>query len=85
MKAVQKLSDVYLERCQDMTADQIIQFLDDFRNLHSSKTASSKLISIKIPTHLLNTFKAKSAMANTPYQTKIKILMKAWVLKSSGD
>jgi len=34
----------------------------------------------KVPTDLLNTFKAKATLANTPYQTQIKALMKAWVL-----
>lgn len=81
MKALQRFTDEYLESCRDMTPDQIIRFLDDFRLLHGNQRAPSRLISIKVPTDLLNTFKAKAAMANTPYQTQIKVLMKAWVLK----
>jgi predicted DNA binding CopG/RHH family protein len=81
MKALQKFSDEYLESCRDMTPDQIIQFLDDFRRLHGTRPAPSKLISIKVPSDLLNVFKAKAAIANTPYQTQIKALMKAWVLE----
>lgn len=38
------------------------------------------LFPCKVPTDLLNTFKAKATLANTPYQTQIKALMKAWVL-----
>ena len=81
MKAVQYFSDEYLERCRDMTADQILRFLDDFRRLHGNKPARSKLISIKVPEDLLNAFKARARMANTPYQTQIKALMRAWLLE----
>jgi predicted DNA binding CopG/RHH family protein len=81
MKAVQHFSDEYLQQCRDMTPDQILRFLDDFRQLHGAQTRSrSKLISIKIPENLLNAFRAQAALAGTPYQTQIKKLMKAWVL-----
>jgi predicted DNA binding CopG/RHH family protein len=66
-----------------MTPDQIIRFLDDFRQLHAAPVKSkSKLISIKIPENLLNAFKAKAALASVPYQTQIKKLMRAWVTGS---
>jgi predicted DNA binding CopG/RHH family protein len=66
-----------------MTADQIIQFLDDFRRLHGSKPSPSKLISIKVPNDLLSAFKTKARLVNTPYQSQIKALMKDWVLEPS--
>jgi len=81
MKTVQYFSDEYLEQCQGMTPDQVLRFLDDFRRLHGSRPARSKLISIKVPEDLLNAFKARARMANTPYQTQIKALMKAWLLE----
>ena len=82
MKTVQHFSDDYLEQCKDMTPDQILQFLDDFRQLHGAERRSrSKLISIKIPENLLNAFKARAKLMGTPYQTQIKVLMKAWVLE----
>lgn len=80
MKTIQRFSDEYLESCRNMTADQIIQFLDDFRRLHGGQSTASKLISLKVPKDLLSAFKTKAAMSNTPYQTQIKALMKAWVL-----
>jgi uncharacterized protein (DUF4415 family) len=80
MRTVQRFSDEYLESCRDMTPDQIVRFLDDFRRLHGSRPAPSKLISMKVPTDLLSAFKAKAALAGTPYQSKIKELMKAWVV-----
>ncbi len=81
MKALQRFTDDYLENCREMTADQIIRFLDDFRRLHGSSPAPAKLISMKVPIDLLNAFKAKAALADRRYQTQIKELMKAWVLE----
>lgn len=81
MKALQRFTDEYLESCREMTADQIVRFLDDFRRLHGAAPAPSKLISMKVPTDLLRAFKTKAALADTRYQTQIKKLMKAWVLE----
>ena len=62
MKTVQHFSDDYLERCRDMTPDQIVRFLDDFRQLHGSTAmVKSKLISIKVPENLLNAFRSQAA------------------------
>jgi predicted DNA binding CopG/RHH family protein len=80
MKAVQYFSDDYLEQCRELSAEQIIRYLDDFRCLLAAQPKPSKLISIKVPEDLLNAFKAKSRLAGTPYQTQIKALMKAWLL-----
>lgn len=80
MRPVQYFSDEYLGRCREMTADQIIQFLDDFRQLHGGRSSRSKLISLKVPEDLLEAFKAKARLEHQPYQTQIKRLMKAWVL-----
>ena len=85
MKAVQRFTDEYLESCREMTPDQIVGFLDDFRRLHGSRPAPSKLISMKVPTDLLRAFRAKAELAGTPYQTQIKKLMKAWVLETDED
>lgn len=80
MKAVQYFDDDYLEQCRQMTPDQIIRFLDDFRQLHGAPVQSkSKLISMKVPENLLNAFKSKAALARVPYQTQIKNLMREWV------
>ena len=82
MKPVQYFSDEYLEQCRQMTPEQIIQFLDDFRQLHGAKASTrSKLISIKVPENLLGAFKAKAAHTGIPYQTQIKTLMREWVLQ----
>ena len=86
MKPVQYFSDAYLEHCREMTPDQIIQYLEDFRQLHGAQTQrKSKLISIKIPENLLNVFKAQATREGTPYQTQIKVLMKEWVSGGNQD
>ncbi|MFQ5699194.1 MAG: hypothetical protein ACE5IL_13030 [Myxococcota bacterium] len=80
MRPVQYFADEYLERCRELTADQIIQFLDDFRRLHGETSSRSKLISLKVPENLLEAFKARARLEHQPYQTQIKRLMRAWVL-----
>jgi predicted DNA binding CopG/RHH family protein len=64
-----------------MTPDQIIQFLDDCRQLHGTKAASkSQLISMKVSENLLNVFKAQAAREGVPYHMQIKPLMQEWAL-----
>ncbi len=80
MKPVKRFSKAYIQKCAELTPYQILKFLDDFRSLHSdAERSKSKLISIKVPENLLNTFKTKSKLEGTPYQTQIKKLMKDWV------
>ena len=63
-----------------MKPEQILQFLEDFRNLHfHSISQRTKLISIKVPENLLNAFKAKAKVNGIPYQTQIKRLMQEWM------
>ncbi len=83
MRAVQKFSDEYLARCSEMSADEIVRFLEDFRRIHGNMPAKSRLISIKIPENLLAAFKAKAKLSNVRYQTQIKNLMKAWLTDTS--
>lgn len=82
MKALQTFSPEYLERCQQMTPQEIANFLDQFRQVHGGKSpakAKSKLISIKIPEDLLQAFRTKAELQGTPYQTQIKKLMRDWL------
>lgn len=80
MKSVQYFPKEYLERCASMKPEQILQFLEDFRKLHSyDKSQRTKLISIKVPENLLNAFRAKARVSGIPYQTQIKRLMEEWM------
>ena len=80
-KTLQYFSNDYLQASKQLTPEQILQFLEDFRVLHGSKQVKtkSKLISLKIPPNLLNAFKTKAALEGIPYQTMIKKLMKDWL------
>jgi predicted DNA binding CopG/RHH family protein len=79
MKALQRFSDDYLQRCREMSKDDIAKFLDDFRRLHGGTKSGSRLISLKVPEDLLEAFKAKSSLQGTQYQTKIKELIRDWL------
>ena len=81
MRPVQTFSDDYLQQCRQMTPDQIIRFLEDFRTLQSSRPSRAKLISLKVPENLLASFKARAALIGVPYQTQIKLLMREWLLE----
>ena len=82
MRPVQKFSEEYLDRCREMSSDEIVRFLEDFRRVYGKQASKSRLISIKIPEDLLTAFKAKATLENIRYQTQIKQLMKAWLLES---
>ena len=79
MKPVQKFTDEYLARCSEMSPDDIVKFLEDFRCVHGEQRTRSRLISMKVPENLLAVFKTKASLNNVPYQTQIKKLMMAWL------
>jgi hypothetical protein len=76
-RVVQYFSKEYLERCKGMTPDQILQFLEDYRNMIAGPPEKCQLISLKIEPSLLKAFKQKAKLEGIPYQTKIKKLMRA--------
>ncbi len=79
-RPVQYFSQEQIERGKDLTPEQIVHFLEDYRTLFApGQSSKSKLISIKIPENLLNAFKTKAKLQNRPYQTIIKELMRAWL------
>lgn len=82
-KAVQYFSDEYLEHCKKMSPLQIAQFLEDFRllQLREKPRGKSKLISMKVPEHLLSAFKAACEVQGVPYQSRIKDLMRDYLLE----
>ena len=79
-KGIQHISEEYLKNTKGVKPEQVIRFLEDFRKLHyGQKSTPSKLISMRVPQDLLNTFKKKSEIENIGYQGKIKELMREWV------
>jgi hypothetical protein len=81
VKVVQRFTHEHLENSKNLTPDQVLHFLDDFRRLHGIRPSVSKLISLKVPQALLDAFKTRAKLAGIPYQTQIKKLMNAWVLE----
>jgi predicted DNA binding CopG/RHH family protein len=83
-KPIQLFTDEYLDRCRELSADEIVTFLDQFRLLaYAGRKTKSKLISIKVPEDLLAVFKIKAKLEGRPYQSIIKELMSNWVLQGS--
>lgn len=83
MKAVQSFSDEQLLYARSLKPEQILQFLDDFRQLHGGGAAggssSSTQINLRVPDALLRQFRARAAALGVPYQRQIKRLMEEWV------
>jgi len=78
-KTVQYFTKEYLERCKGMTPDQILDFLENYRELVSGAPEKCQLISMKIEPSLLKAFKQKAALENISYQTLIKQLMRKYM------
>ena len=84
MKAIQFFSDDYLAQCEQLSSEQIVKYLEDFRIVNKPiKKPVSKLISIKVETDLLEAFKTKAKLDGVPYQSRIKAIMRDW-LKTEG-
>ena len=77
-KPVQYFSDEHLEHSKTLTPDQILEFLENFRQLHEPAQQSTA-ISIRIPFPLLAAFRTKAEQQGHRYQSRIKELMREWV------
>jgi uncharacterized protein (DUF4415 family) len=78
-RPVQYFSAEYLERCKAMRPDEIAAYLEGFRLLHGGGRSASRLISLRVPEDLLETFKRRCRLEGVRYQTQIKRLMKDWL------
>lgn len=83
-KTIQYFTKEYLKRCEGMTPDQILEFLENYRMLFSTVPEKSQLISLKIEPSLLKAFKRRAELEGIPYQTQIKKLMKNWLKSPSS-
>ena len=81
-KDPQLFTDEYLEHCKAMNPLEVVHFLESYRKLKAkNKTTKSKLISLKVPQDLLDTFRTVCEVKGVKYQTMIKQLMRDWVNK----
>ena len=78
MKPVQYFSDEYLDQCRTATPEQILTFLEHYRQMQGVE-GKSKLISMKVPESLLAAFRQKCELDGLKYQTQIKQLMRDWL------
>ncbi len=78
MTTVQYFSDEYLRHSGQATPEQILEYLESFRLMNSTRMPS-KLISMKLPQPLLDNFKQRCRLEGMRYQTQIKVLMKDWL------
>lgn len=79
-RPLQYFSDEALARSRRLSPEQTLRFLEGFRLMQaSSRRAKSRLISVRVPEGVLDTFKAKAARAGVPYQTMLKRLMTRWL------
>jgi hypothetical protein len=53
MRPVQYFTPEYLERCRNLTPDQILQFLDDFRQMHGAAALPEREAEIRRVTEYL--------------------------------
>ncbi len=79
---VQHFTDEYLERCRELSAMDIVRFLEDYRVAVGAANARSRLISLRVPEPLLAAFKTKARLQGVPYQSQIKALMREWLADS---
>lgn len=89
MRPMQKFTEEYLQECKKFSSDEIVKYLEGFRALTSAhaqatqKSDRSKLISVRIEERLLDTFRKKAGEEGIKYQTKLKELMRSYVLETA--
>lgn len=84
-KALQHFDPKILAEAKNYTPEDIVEFIEEFRELQAAVTAQKKptqpsiLISMKVPKDLLESFRQKAKKSDVPYQTQIKRLMQQWL------
>lgn len=80
MKTIQFFSDEYLTQCRQLSVEQVVRYLDNFRQINKPVAKpKTKLISMKIELDLLEAFKTRARLDGVPYQSRIKQIMRDWL------
>lgn len=66
-----------------VTPDEAVQFLEDFRLMMSRKDKEAKLISIRIPENILNTYKTEAKLNGQKYQSLMVEAMRQYLIPKS--
>lgn len=62
----------------EISLDQAMQFIEDFRTLGQDIDEPTQMISIRIPANVLRAFKTKAKLGRHRYQSEIVRLMREW-------
>lgn len=80
-RITQRFNPDSLEHTRQMTPTQIADFISDYQQVFFSNEGDKKLISMRVPEKLLNSFKAKAKLSNRSYQNIIVDLMRDWLTR----
>ena len=83
MKTVQRFTAEYLAVTRDATPEQVLHFLEEFRQLQAP-AVRSKPTNLRVPEPLHAAFKRRSALEKVAYQSRIKELIRAWLEGTSS-
>lgn len=70
-------------RADRMSPEEVARFLDDFAKTTSGVDAKTRLISLRVPENVLDSFKMKAKLKGLKYQSEIVRLMRNWAMGSS--
>lgn len=62
-----------------LSPEDSLRFLEDFKKVVYGRDLKTKLISVRVPENILNSFKIKASEENKKYQSLIVQLMRDWV------
>jgi predicted DNA binding CopG/RHH family protein len=79
-KPIKSFTKEYLARCAKMTPEEILEFLENYRMVVANLPENCKPVGLKIEHSLINAFKQKAKLEGIHYQTKIKQLMREWLI-----
>jgi hypothetical protein len=66
-----------------LNPNQILEFLDNFQQVVHGKDKPTKLISLRVPENILESFKILTKEKNQKYQSVIVQLMRDWIKSNS--
>jgi predicted DNA binding CopG/RHH family protein len=76
-----KKAKQFHKKSENLSHDQIVQFLDDFGKIVSGRDKKTKLISVRVPENILDAFKLKAQYQQKKYQSVIVQLMREWAVR----
>ena len=66
-----------------LTPNQVLEFLDNFQCVVHGQDKKTKLISMRVPENVLQSFKTLTKDKNQKYQSVIVQLMRDWIKNNS--